>query len=159
MNERTVLSIEKECAVQIVSLEDLAMRDAAPGKLVAFPLHAGTGTAASAAVYFVLEPGVAVGTHTDSSEELLVILEGEAEATVGDERGTLRAGDVAVVPPSMPHDVRNVGDGPLRVFGAFAGSTVVHVFEDAPGPDAPQVIVTGAPVPMAGALEGALEPA
>lgn len=142
--------------MQVVTLTDLELRDAAPGKAVAFPVHAGTGTSASAAVYFVLEPGTAVGTHTDSSEELLVILEGEAEAAAGDERGILRAGDVAVVPPSVPHDVRNVGDGPLRVFGAFAGSTVVHVFEEAPGPDAPQVFVTGGPFPIAAPLEAAL---
>ena len=142
--------------MQVVSLTDLELRDAGPGKTVAFPLHAGTGTAASAAVYFELEPGVAVGTHTDSSEELLVVLEGSAEATVGNERGLLQAGDVAVVPASMPHDVRNIGDGPLRVFGAFAGSTVVHVFEQAPAPGAPQVMVTGAPFPIAAPLEADL---
>lgn len=145
--------------MQVVKLSELVLRDAAPGKSVAFPLHAGTGTAASAAVYFELEPGVAVGTHTDSSEELLIVLEGSAEAVVGDERGALEAGDVAVVPPSVPHDVRNVGAGPLRVFGAFAGSSVVHVFEEAPGPDAPQVFVTGAPFPIAVPPDAALSPA
>ena len=138
--------------MQAVRLTDAELAREDDGLRVAFPFHAGTGTAASAAVYFELDPGVAVGTHTDSAEELVVILEGRAEATVGDERGLLQAGDAAVVPASMPHDVRNVGDGPLRVLGFFAGSAVVHVFEDAP-PDAPRVFVTGAPVRIAAHLD------
>lgn len=145
--------------MQVVTLRELELRRTETGQAVAFPIHAGTGSAASAAVYFELEPGAAVGMHTDSAEELLVVLEGSAEATVGDERGALEAGDVAVVPASVPHDVRNVGAGLLRVLGTFAGSAVVHVFEEAPAPDAPQVFVTGAPFPIAAPLDAALSAA
>ena len=133
-------------------LADLELKQDDDGRGVAFPFHAGVGTAASAAVYFTLEPGVAVGSHTDSAEELLFIVEGEADATVGEERGILSAGDVALVPANVPHDVRNVGDGPLRVFGFFAGSAVVHVFEETRAPDASRLFVTGGPVPIAAPL-------
>jgi oxalate decarboxylase/phosphoglucose isomerase-like protein (cupin superfamily) len=64
----------------------------------------------------------------------------------------LEAGDVALVPTNVPHDVRNIGEGPLRVFGFFAGAAVVHVFEEASSGDAPRILVTGGPVPIA-ALE------
>jgi quercetin dioxygenase-like cupin family protein len=59
---------------------------------VNFPFYVGTGTKSTAVVYFEIEPGCRLGTHTDSAEEILLILEGEAEATVGDERGRVSAG-------------------------------------------------------------------
>ena len=49
-------------------------------------------TASTATVYFELEPGMHVGRHVDSAEELLLILEGSAEATVGDETGLRERG-------------------------------------------------------------------
>jgi quercetin dioxygenase-like cupin family protein len=49
-----------------------------------FPFYVGTGTNNSAVVYFELEPGHRLGTHTDSAEEILLILEGEAEAALGE---------------------------------------------------------------------------
>ena len=59
---------------------------------VNFPFYVGTGTKNTAVVYFELEPGHRLGTHTDSAEEILLILEGAAEATVGDEQGRVCAG-------------------------------------------------------------------
>jgi len=117
-----------------------------------FPLHSAAGTAASAVVAFELTPGAELATHTDSAEEILLVLEGEAEATVGDETGPLRAGDLAVVPALAPHSVRNVGDGTLRVVGFFASATVVSTFAEAAEPGAPQVFVAGAPVELAAPL-------
>ncbi|MBD0330205.1 MAG: cupin domain-containing protein, partial [Thermoleophilia bacterium] len=115
---------------------------------VEFPLSSALGTAASAAVLFELEPGNALATHTDSSEELLLVLGGEGEAHVGGETGRLREGQLAVVPPLAPHGIRNVGDTTLRVLGFFAGSTVVSVFDDRLGPEGERVFVTGAPTPV-----------
>src|SRR5438477_7644564 len=76
---------------------------------VAFPISSAAGTASSASVYFEVEPGDHVGVHTDSAEEFLVILEGEAEALVGDELGRAGAGQIVVVPAMVRHDLTNVG--------------------------------------------------
>jgi quercetin dioxygenase-like cupin family protein len=95
-----------------------------------FPIHNGTGAAGSAVVYFELAPGDRLARHTDSAEELLVVLEGEAEAQVGDERARVRAGGIVVVPAMVPHGVANVGDGPLRVAGCFSANAIVSVFDD-----------------------------
>ena len=115
---------------------------------VAFPLHSALGTAASATVLFELEPGNELATHTDSSEELLLVLAGEGEAHVGEETGRLRAGQLAVVPALAPHGIRNDGETTLRVLGFFSGSTVVSVFEEPIGPDGERVVVIGAPTPI-----------
>jgi quercetin dioxygenase-like cupin family protein len=94
-----------------------------------FPFSAATGTKNTAVVYFEVEPGHRLGTHTDSAEEILLILQGEAEATVGDESGRVSAGEMAVVPAMVPHALRNVGDETLRVVGFFSSSTVMSTFD------------------------------
>jgi quercetin dioxygenase-like cupin family protein len=96
---------------------------------VNFPFYAGTGTKNTAVVYFELEPGCRLGTHTDSAEEILLILEGTAEATVGGERGPVSAGDMAVVPAMVPHALRNAGDETVRVVGFFSSNVVASVFD------------------------------
>jgi quercetin dioxygenase-like cupin family protein len=113
-----------------------------------FPFHSGTGTASTAAVLFEVEPGNALGTHTDSAEEILLILAGEGEAHVGDERELVRAGQIAIVPSMAPHGIRNTGDTTLRVLGFFSSSTVVSQFEEPLGPNDEKVAVIGATFPI-----------
>jgi quercetin dioxygenase-like cupin family protein len=96
---------------------------------VNFPFYAGTGTKSTAVVYFELEPGCRLGAHTDSAEEILLILEGTVEATVGEERGRVCAGDMAVVPAMVPHALRNAGDETVRVVGFFSNNVVASVFD------------------------------
>jgi hypothetical protein len=87
--------------------------------------------------------------HQDSAEELLLLLEGEGEATVGEEIGRAEAGNLVTVPAMVPHDIRNVGEGPLSVLGFFSASTVVSTFAQPPAPGGPQVFVIGAPIRLA----------
>jgi quercetin dioxygenase-like cupin family protein len=145
----------KEEHVQVVDLnrtETLSLRG---GLEVAFPISSATGSAASAVVWIELETGGAVPEHCDSAEELLYVVSGEVEASVGDESGALRAGELAVVPPMAPHSLRNVGDEEARVLGFFAGCTVVSTFTDGFGPEDEQLFVIGAPRFLAAQLEEA----
>lgn len=96
---------------------------------VNFPFFLGTGTRSTAVVYFEIEPGHRLGTHTDSAEEILLILEGEAEVSLGDERGRLSAGEMALVPAMVPHGLRNAGDQTVRVVGFFSSNVVVSTFD------------------------------
>lgn len=137
----------------VETMEIASALDPARRLRVAFPISSATGTAASASVYFELEPGTHVGVHTDSSEEFLVILEGAGEGLVGDERAPVRAGQVVVVPAMVRHDITNTGDAPLRVLGTFAGSTVVATFEEPLAPGGPRVFVIGGPMPIMLPLE------
>ena len=96
----------------------------------AFPFHWQTGNSSTAMVYFELEPGMHLGGHRDSAEEVLVVLTGEVELTVGAESGRLGAGGVAVVPAMAPHDVRNAGSVTARVAGVFGANATVAVFDE-----------------------------
>jgi len=114
---------------------------------VEFPVSKATGAEESAVVYFELEPGKRLGTHTDSGEEILYIVAGEGEAEVGDERGRVRAGDLAVIPAMVPHGVVNVGTETLKVVGFFVGAEITSVFEEALQPMDATTVTIGAPVP------------
>ncbi len=132
-----------------IDLDDFELAPSGPGLRVSFPFHSSSGTASTASVLFELDPGAELPVHTDSAEELLVVVQGTAEARVADEIGLLRTHEVALVPPMAPHGLRNVGDDVLRVFGTFSSSTVVSTFERPFEPGGPQVFVIGAPMPIA----------
>ncbi|MCB0598590.1 MAG: cupin domain-containing protein [Lewinellaceae bacterium] len=95
-----------------------------------FPLLGAHGTKDSATVYVELDPGEELGTHTDSAEELLLILEGTIEATVGAETTTASKNQLIVVPKMEPHNFRNVGEGRAKVLGFFGGANhIVATFD------------------------------
>jgi quercetin dioxygenase-like cupin family protein len=115
------------------------------GLSVTFPFSSATGTADTAAVYLVFEPGGALPEHTDSAEEWLLVLEGTVEATVGDETGILEAGQLALVPAIAPHSARNLGEGPARILGFFGASTNVAHFSDELAPGVKTLVVGAQP--------------
>jgi quercetin dioxygenase-like cupin family protein len=110
--------------------EFIAQGDSTQRCKATFPMFAAHGTRDTATVYFELDPGENLGTHTDSAEELLFIIEGTAEVTVGDMKSEATAGSIALVPKLMPHDLRNAGPGKMRVLGFFGGANnIVATFE------------------------------
>jgi quercetin dioxygenase-like cupin family protein len=117
-----------------------------------FALFGGNGAEGSSLVYVELEPGKALGEHTDSPEEVLLVLEGEVEMTVGRDRARAGAGSVAVVPPMVPHGFRNVGAGIARVVGFFPSRGVAATFAEPVEPMGERLLVFGeAEVPAANA--------
>lgn len=95
-----------------------------------FPIFGALGARNSAMVYFELEAGKNLGRHTDSEEEILLILDGDVEVTVGDETGRISAGHIALVPKMVPHDIRNCGTARARVLGFFGSPNIVATFDN-----------------------------
>ena len=63
----------------------------------------------------VLRRGTEVGEHrTGSGEELIVLLNGTIEVSVGAHARTIRSPGVVLVPPHTSHNVRNAGSSPVR---------------------------------------------
>src|SRR5690606_40987305 len=87
-----------------VNLNDLELNeftgrdDNAQHCFATFPLVGAHGSKKIATVYFELLPGERLGSHIDSAEELLVILSGDVEIIVGDEKTQAAGGIVALVP-------------------------------------------------------------
>src|SRR3954449_3367530 len=92
-------------------------------------LGSGTGARAAGASLLEVDPGCRLPRHTDSAEEVIVVIAGEAEVTVGDQRTTAAAGDMALVPEMVPHEVRNAGEGALRFAAVYAAPDVVTTYE------------------------------
>jgi quercetin dioxygenase-like cupin family protein len=120
-------------AVRIDELElfeGSSQSDAGMRVRAGFPISSGTGTKSTAVVYFELEPGAHLGSHTDSAEEVLLVVSGSGEATIGEEQAAVQAGTLAVVPALVPHSVKNTGEETLRVVGFFSSSTVLSIFDE-----------------------------
>lgn len=92
-------------------------------------LSAANGTTSTAAVYGELEPGCRLGMHIDGAEEVLLVLEGTVDLTLGDEHIQLAAGSIAVAPAMVPHGFQNVGVGTVRYIGFFPSATVPSIFD------------------------------
>ena len=114
---------------------------------VTFPINKWAGSHDSAVVYFEIEPGDRLPRHTDSAEEILYIVAGEAEAEVGEERGRLTAGDLAVIPAMVPHGLANVATETVKVVGFFSESEIISSFDEPVQPFGMAVVNQGAPAP------------
>jgi quercetin dioxygenase-like cupin family protein len=132
-------------AVQIDELELFeGWSQSDPGMRVraGFPISSGTGTKSTTVVYFELQPGEHLGSHTDSAEEVLLIVSGNGEATIGEEEAAVKTGTLAVVPALVPHSVKNTGEETLRVVGFFSSSTVLSIFDEPMDPFATRYFTT-----------------
>jgi quercetin dioxygenase-like cupin family protein len=110
--------------------EGWSQSDAGMRVRAGFPISSGTGTKSTALVYFELAPGEHLGSHTDSAEEVLLVVSGSGEATIGEEQAAVQTGTLAVVPALVPHSVKNTGKETLRVVGFFSSSTVLSIFDE-----------------------------
>ena len=134
--------------MQAVQIDELELFEgwsrSDPGMRVraGFPISSGTGTQSTAVVYFELEPGEHLGTHTDSAEEILHVVSGMGEATIDDEHVPVKPGTLAVVPALVPHSVKNTGQETLRVVGFFSSSTVLSIFDEPMEPFATRYFTT-----------------
>jgi quercetin dioxygenase-like cupin family protein len=72
------------------------------------------------------EPGTTVARHAhEQTEQLMAIVEGEVEMTIGAETKTLRPGDVVVVNRGLEHELHSAGG--VTFFEALAPVPLDHV--------------------------------
>jgi mannose-6-phosphate isomerase-like protein (cupin superfamily) len=92
-----------------------------------------------------LDPaGGQVPWHHHEQEEVYLILEGSAELCLGDERGTISAGQAVYIPSGVYHQLTNLSDGVCRMIYCFGpAGEVAHWRQELegtlprPGVDAP----------------------
>jgi mannose-6-phosphate isomerase-like protein (cupin superfamily) len=76
------------------------------------------------------EQGKGAPTHLHAVEEVLTVLEGEAEFWIGDERAAVSAGQSVVVPAGRRHGFRNTGSTTLHTQATLAAPIFEATFED-----------------------------
>jgi quercetin dioxygenase-like cupin family protein len=94
-----------------------------------------TGARSSGSSVLEVDPGHRLPLHTDSAEEMIVVLTGTAEVRISGERRELAAGALAVVPKLEPHEVRNASRELLRFAAIYAEPDVVTRYEHPVQPD------------------------
>lgn len=94
-----------------------------------FALYSNAGTKSGSVVYFELESGKELGSHTDSTEEIIYIMDGTVEATIAGNKDAISKGELGVVPVMEPHNFRNKGSNTAKVIGFFSSPNIVSTFE------------------------------
>jgi quercetin dioxygenase-like cupin family protein len=64
-----------------------------------------------------------------NDEEIVLLLSGTVEASLGDQHGTLTAGEAVLIPAIIPHSIRTVGTEKARCVGFFSSATLVSTFD------------------------------
>jgi quercetin dioxygenase-like cupin family protein len=121
-----------------------AWEDADPTVRVRFGTleDASTGTCASALFYLEVPPGHRTPRQTHTSEELVLVLSGEAEGFVGEERRSVGPGETVVIPAHAWHGFENVGTTTFKFLASFASAASVHEFEEPLMPMGTRIMVT-----------------
>ncbi len=90
----------------------------------------GSAPEKASVVSIQMDPGGIVPLHTDSVEELVLILEGSVEAWVEGERKALAPGALVAIPAHSLHGFRNLGLTPVKAVGFFSSASVVTIYQD-----------------------------
>lgn len=77
------------------------------------------------------DPGLGAPAHLHAVEEVLTVLEGEAEVWVGEERRRMTAGQSVIVPAGRKHGFNNSGVSILRVQAILASPVFEAAYDDA----------------------------
>lgn len=56
-----------------------------------------------------IAPGTTPSLHSHPHEQLVYIVEGDVDFVVGDQVLAMKTGDMVVVPPNVPHSLKNKG--------------------------------------------------
>ncbi len=86
-----------------IDLNSLESREIVPGYKAVF-VHSQHMTLA----YWTIEPDSSLPRHTHPHEQVLNLLEGRFELTLGDETRLLEPGAVVVIPSNVPHAGRSL---------------------------------------------------
>jgi quercetin dioxygenase-like cupin family protein len=76
------------------------------------------------------EPGHGAPTHLHAVEEVLHVLDGEADVWVGETHATLRSGQLMIVPAGLKHGFSNSGAGTLHIQSTLAAPVFEAAYDD-----------------------------
>jgi quercetin dioxygenase-like cupin family protein len=102
-----------------------------PGVLTRMRVSALTGAMQLCVFEQWCEPGKGAPTHLHAVEEVLTVLEGQAEFWLDGQRQALTSGQSVIVPAGRKHGFRNTGAGALHVQAVLAAPIFEASFDDA----------------------------
>jgi quercetin dioxygenase-like cupin family protein len=76
------------------------------------------------------EPGTGAPTHHHAVEEVVTVLEGEAEVWLNESRANLKPGQSVIVPAGQPHGFQNNGSSTLHIQFTLAAPIFEGAYND-----------------------------
>ena len=76
------------------------------------------------------DPGKGAPTHLHAVEEVLHVLDGQAEVWIGNDRATLTAGQLVIVPAGRKHGFSNTGTSTLHIQSTLASPVFEAAYDD-----------------------------
>ena len=117
--------------MRIIDHERQSSEEWRPGVLTRMQVSAVTGSVQLCVFQQWCAPGKGAPTHLHAVEEVLTVLEGEAQMWIEEERATLHAGQSMIVPAGRKHGFNNTGTGTLHVQATLAAPIFEASFDDA----------------------------
>ena len=74
-------------------------------------------------------PDKGASTHTHPVEEVLTVIDGEADMWIEETHVVLAGGASLIIPPGRKHGFRNVGSGTLHICAILAAASFAASFE------------------------------
>ncbi|WP_274365286.1 cupin domain-containing protein [Paenibacillus thermotolerans] len=99
-----------------------------------FPLWSGIKSEQSNVIAFELDPGCSLGEHKEDVEEILYVIGGKAEITVGGEIREVTEGELVVIPEGIVHAIKNIGEAPAKFLGFFPSTNHISTFTEVVSP-------------------------
>jgi quercetin dioxygenase-like cupin family protein len=119
---------EGAASMQIIDPRDTPPEQWRPGVETRMRVSAANGATQLCIFEQWIAPGNGAPTHSHPVEEVLTVLEGEAEMWMDDLRAIVSAGQSLIVPPHRSHGFRNSGTVTLHIHAVLASA----VFEAMP---------------------------
>ena len=101
-----------------------------PGVLTRMRTSARNGAAQICMFEQWCEPGHGAPTHLHAVEEVLHVLDGQADVWIDDQHATLTSGQLAIVPAGRKHGFSNTGSGTLHITSTLAAPVFEAAYDD-----------------------------
>ncbi|MDT8878942.1 cupin domain-containing protein [Halomonas saccharevitans] len=79
-----------------------------------------TGEQSQLVLMAIPQGGEIGGEVHEGHDQLLYFVEGEGEATIGEVKVAVQAGDVSIVPSGVFHNFKNIGSGMLKLYTTYS---------------------------------------
>ncbi len=116
--------------MQIIKHAKQSKEDWREGVTTVMLVSAVTGAAQLCIFDQFCAPGLGAPTHLHAVEEVLTIIDGEAELWLGDQRQRVRTGESVVIPAGHWHGFNNVLDTTLHVRATIAAPIFEASYDD-----------------------------
>lgn len=116
--------------MRVIDLNRQTREEWRPGVLTRMRTSAVNGAAQLCIFEQWCETGHGAPTHLHAVEEVLCVLDGEADVWIGDEHATVTSGQLVIVPAGRKHGFSNTGATVLHIESTLAAPVFEAAYDD-----------------------------